>query len=137
MGVETVNKHKIQGYGQDKEAAQSNLGIRMMRRPAIGWSLVAAAALSASQAFADGREMQIVNQTGFEIIEFFSAHKDEADWGEDLLQGDAIGGDDTRLMDLDDGSGYCLYGFRVIFDDGEELISEDINICDLSMFTYY
>lgn len=109
----------------------------MKRLVAIVYGVVAALATAISPAFADGREMQIINQTGFEIIEFYSAHKDEADWGENLLVDLPIGGDDVRVLDLEDGSGYCLYSFRVIFDDGEELISEDINICDLSMFTYY
>ena len=109
----------------------------MMRIAAIGFSVVSALAAAASPAFADGREIQIINQTGFEIVEFFSAHKDEADWGDELLQGQAIGGYAEKLLDLEDGSGYCLYSFRVIFDDGEELVSDDINICDLTMFTYY
>ena len=109
----------------------------MMKIAAIGYGMIATLAVAVGPAFADGREMQIINQTGFEIVEFFSAHKDEADWGEEILQGDAIGGDAERLIDLEDGSGYCLYSFRAIFDDGEELISDDINICDLTMFTYY
>ncbi len=109
----------------------------MLRNAAIGFGVVSALVASIGPAFADGREMQIVNQTGFEIVEFFRAHKDAADWGEELLMGEAIGGYAERLLDLEDGSGYCLYSFRVIFDDGEELISEDINICDLPTFTYY
>ena len=109
----------------------------MMRTAAIGFSVVSALAAAANPAFADGREIQIINQTGFEIIEFYSAYKDETDWGANLLTDQPIGGDDERLLDLEDGSGYCLYSFRVIFDDGEELISDDINICDLSTFTYY
>jgi hypothetical protein len=108
-----------------------------MRLSALGFGAIAAIALSASSAFAEGREMRIVNQTGFEIVEFFSLHKGEVDWGEDQLMGSPIGGDDERLIDLDDGSGYCLFSFRVIFDDGEELVSEDINVCDLTTFTYY
>ena len=109
----------------------------MKRIAAIGYGLATALAVAANPANADGREMQIVNQTGFEIIEFYSSYKDEVDWGANLLTDQPIGGDDERLLDLEDGSGYCLYSFRVIFDDGEELISDDINICDLSTFTYY
>lgn len=109
----------------------------MMRIAAFGYGVVSALAVAAGPAFADGRDMQIINQTGFDIVEFFSAHKDASDWGKELLAGEAIGGYAERLLDLDDGSGYCLYSFRVIFDDGEELVSDDINICDLTMFTYY
>ncbi len=108
-----------------------------MKLSAIGLGVITAMTLSAGSAFADGREMRIVNQTGFEIVEFFRLHKGEAEWGEDLLLGTPIGGDDERLIDMEDGSGYCLYSFRVVFDDEEELVSEDVNICDLTMFTYY
>lgn len=108
-----------------------------MKISALWFGVIAGVALSASSAFAEGRDMRIVNQTGFEIIEFYRLHKGETDWGDDLLQGESIGGEAERLLDLDDGSGYCLFSFRVLFDDGEELVSEDINICDLAMFTYY
>ena len=77
----------------------------MMRIAAIGFGAFCALVTSVSSAFADGREMQIINQTGFEIVEFYSAHKDEADWGEEILAGEAIGGYDERLLDLEDGSG--------------------------------
>jgi len=108
-----------------------------MKYSAIGFGSIAVIALSAGSAFAEGRDMRIVNQTGFEIVEFYSLHKGETEWGADKLDGTPIGGDDERLLDLDDGSGYCLYSFRVVFDDGEELLSDNINICDLAMFTYY
>lgn len=100
-------------------------------------SVALALAMMPLSAFADGREIAFVNQTGFEIIAIFGARKGVEDWGEDRLQGDAIVDGETQTVDFEDGSGYCLYSIKAVFDDGEELISEEINVCDLLMFTYY
>ena len=108
-----------------------------MKTAAKLFSVSLAFALTSGSALADGREMQIFNYTDFEIVALFGSNKDADDWGEDKLAGDFIEAGETQLIDFEDGSGYCLYNLLVVFDDGEELISEDINVCDLPMFTYY
>jgi len=94
-------------------------------------------ALSTLPAFADGRDMEIINLTDFEIVAFFGVHKDSDGWGADMLGGQAIAGGLSHVISFEDGSGYCIYSFKAVFDDGEELVSNDINICDLASFTYY
>lgn len=103
----------------------------------IGPSLLACVSLTATATFAMDRQMEIVNETGFEIVAFFSHRKGEELWSDNMIPESPIGGEDSRMLSFEDGSGYCMYSFKVVFDDGEELISEDINICDLPSFTYY
>lgn len=81
--------------------------------------------------------MEIINQTDFEIVAFFGVHKDSDGWGEDMLAGQPIAGGVSQVISFEDGSGYCIYSFKAVFDDGEELVSDDINVCDLPSFTYY
>ena len=103
----------------------------------LGLSLLTSLSLMAADSALAERQMEIVNQTGFEIIEFFSHRKGLEDWGVNLISEAPIGGYDARVFDFNDGSGYCLYSFKVVFNDGEALVSEDVNICDLPSFTYY
>jgi hypothetical protein len=109
----------------------------MRQLTAFGCSLATVAAVLAGQVFAEGRQMLIINDTEFEIVQLFGARKGLDEWGNDLLDGMPITAFAERSVDFEDGSGYCLFDIRAIFDDGEELVSEDINICDLTMFTYY
>ena len=108
-----------------------------MKSVASVCSTLIAVALLSVPAFADGRELQIANETGFEIVAVFGMRKGAVEWGEDLLAGDFITDGESQTVDFDDGSGYCMYSIMAVFDDGEELVSEDINICDLPSFTYY
>jgi hypothetical protein len=39
-------------------------------------------------------------------------------------------------IDFDDRSGYCLFDLRAVFADGDELVSERVNICDENRFYY-
>lgn len=100
-------------------------------------SVAVVMAMIPASVLADGREIAFVNETGFEIIALYGARKGVEDWGDDLLQGDVIEDRETQIVDFEDGSGYCLFNIKAVFDDGEELISEEINVCDLPMFTYY
>lgn len=109
----------------------------MRQLTAFGCSLATAAAVLAGPSFAEGRDMTIINDTDFEIVQLFGARKGLDVWGDDLLAGEPIGAFSERVIDFDDGSGYCLFSFMAVFDDGEALVSEDINVCDLTMFTYY
>lgn len=109
----------------------------MQQLTALGCSLATAVAVLAGPSFAEGRDMTIINDTDFEIVQLFGARKGLDTWGPDLLDGQPIAAFGERVVDFDDGSGYCLFSFKAVFDDGEALVSEDINVCDLAMFTYY
>ncbi|MDP7150066.1 MAG: hypothetical protein QGI08_11560 [Paracoccaceae bacterium] len=108
-----------------------------MKTVASVCSTLIAVALLSAPAFAEGRELQIVNYTDFEIVAIFGMRQGATEWGENELAGDIITAGETQTVDFDDGSGYCMFSIMAVFDDGEELVSEDINICDLPAFTYY
>ena len=96
-----------------------------------------ALALTAVSAAAQVRAMQIGNDTGFTIVALYATQMGSDDWGQDRLNGDPIEDYEIQTVDFDDGSGYCMYKLKAVFDDGEELISEDINVCDLPAYNYY
>lgn len=90
---------------------------------------VAALALTlAVPVMAQERSVQIVNQSGFTITNFYASTLGAADWQEDVLAGQAVGSGGTLTVNFDDGSGACTYSFRAIFEDGDEAVG-DIDIC--------
>ena len=41
------------------------------------------------------------------------------------------------MINIDDGSGYCKFDFLAVFEDGEEVVAPDNNVCSIPEFTFY
>lgn len=93
-------------------------------------------ALTSSAAVALERKVQINNQTSFTIVEFYASNTGTADWQEDILGSDVLPAGSSVMINIDDGSGYCKFDFLAVFDDGDELVSSDNNVCELDEFNF-
>jgi hypothetical protein len=82
------------------------------------------------------RKVQINNQTSFTIVEFYASNTGTADWQEDILGSDVLPAGGSVVINIDDGSGYCKFDFLAVFDDGDELVSSDNNVCELDEFNF-
>lgn len=93
-------------------------------------------ALTNSAAMALDRRVQINNNTSYTIVEFYASNTGTTDWQEDILGSDVLPSGSSVMINIDDGSGYCKYDFLAVFDDGEQLVSADNNVCELSTFDF-
>lgn len=94
------------------------------------------AASMATGAFAQDRRVQIVNKTGYTIIEFYGSNVGANDWEEDILGVDILRSGRTQTINFDDGSGYCMFDFKAVFSDGDVLTAKRINVCEIGTYTY-
>lgn len=92
--------------------------------------------LSTLPAAALDRRVLIVNNTGYTIVEFYGSHRDARTWQEDILGNSVLPSGSSVTINFDDGTGYCIFDFRAVFSDGDVIISENKNICELARFTY-
>lgn len=102
-------------------------------------TIVTAGALSATFALpvaALNRVVTIVNNTGYVMTEFYGSNKGTTSWEEDILGYDVLGGYESIDINFDDGTGYCMFDFKAIFSDGDEVVSKGINVCEIPTFTY-
>ena len=102
-------------------------------------ALTLATALFAStigSAVAMERKVQINNQTSYTIVEFYASNTGTSDWQEDILGSDVLPSGSSVSINIDDGSGYCKYDFLAVFDDGDQLVSADNNVCELDSFDF-
>ena len=90
----------------------------------------------AAPAVALDRKVTIINNTGFTIVNFFGSNTGTQSWEEDILGNDVLPSGSSVVVNFDDASGYCKFDFLAVFDDGDQLIKENINICEISTFTY-
>jgi hypothetical protein len=111
--------------------AVSGLG----RAFAAGFAVVVLAVASGASASED-RHVKIINETDHTMVRFYASNVAAKSWQEDIL-GDSVlkPGQDVRI-NIDDGSGHCLYDFRAVFDDGNALEKHNVNVCEISSYRY-
>ena len=91
----------------------------------------------ATPASALDRVVKIVNKTSFTIMEFYGSNTGSDSWEEDILGLDVISSNSLTTIDFDDGSGYCMFDFKAVFDDGDVLIKKKVNVCEVGTYTYH
>ena len=70
------------------------------------------------------------------MLRFYASDSRSDDWEEDILGSDVLeSGQDVRI-NIDDGSGACIYDFKAEFTNGQELTRSRINVCEVSEYTY-
>jgi hypothetical protein len=96
---------------------------------------VAALVLMVTPAMAQDVSYQVINDTSLALLEF---HTDPASTG-DMTDNDRLGAESLRAgeaatITIDDGSGECLYVFRIVLEDGVERVDTH-DICATSSYT--
>jgi len=88
-------------------------------------------------AMALDRHVKIINNSAYDIREFYASNVGTRNWEEDILGRDVLPSGYSVNVNIDDRSGYCKYDFRAIFEDGESVITENVNVCQIREFTYH
>jgi hypothetical protein len=92
--------------------------------------------LTTTSAMAVERRVTIHNQTSFTIVEFYASNTGTTNWEEDILGSDVLASGASVNLNIDDGSGYCKFDFLAVFDDGDQVVSADNNVCELDSFDF-
>ena len=106
-----------------------------MKKIVAGFAL-ALALVGVADAAALDRRVQINNVSSYDIYEFYASNTGEANWQEDILGDDVLLAGSSVIINIDDGSGYCKYDFMAVFEDGDQAISADNNVCELTEFNF-
>lgn len=98
--------------------------------------LALSAAMAAAPAVAADRVVTIVNRTGVTMVEFFGSNVGTQSWEEDILGRDVLNHNESVDIDFDDGTRACRFDFKAVFADGDEVIEENVNVCEVGRFTF-
>jgi len=109
-----------------------------MSQTRIVTALAFAAALSsiAAPVWALNRHVTVVNNTGFTMVKFYGSNTGSDNWEEDILGNDVLPSGSSVDINFDDASGYCKFDFKAVFEDGDELVRQNVNVCEVGTFTY-
>ncbi|QQR34562.1 hypothetical protein JI749_09170 [Devosia oryziradicis] len=93
-------------------------------------------AIGVVDAAALDRRVRINNRSSYDIVEFYASNTGTRSWEEDILGRNILPSGSSVVINIDDGSGYCKYDFLAVFEDGDEVVSNDNNVCELSDFNF-
>ena len=82
------------------------------------------------------RRVRIINATGVTMTHFYASNSGENDWQEDILGQDVLASGSSVRINIDDGSGACIYDFKARFSDGDVLERYRINVCQITEYRY-
>lgn len=85
---------------------------------------------------AANRVVEVINGTGFTMTEFYASVSSTDSWEEDILRDEVLEDGDAVDINIDDGSGKCVYDFRAVFENGQEAVKRGVNVCRISTFTF-
>ena len=78
----------------------------------------------------------LTNATNYPLVRFYASPTKLNDWEEDILGEDVlIPGYQTNIV-IADGRSTCIYDIKSVFQDGDELIEEGVDLCRLHEGTY-
>ena len=75
------------------------------------------------------RRMVIINETGRTIYSFHATNKSVTVWGADLLGQDVIEPGRTYVLNFNDGTGYCMFDFKAVLDNGRAIERYRVDVC--------
>ena len=89
-----------------------------------------------SQASAADRHVRIINKTSYTMVRFYASRSSTSDWEEDILGDDVLRSGSSVRINIDDGTGACIYDFKAVFSNGNEATRGKINVCEIGEYTY-
>ncbi len=101
--------------------------------------LVAAAAtfsiMSTRPGEALDRRVRVINNSSSTMTKFQASNKASKSWEEDILGNDVLKSGQSVVVNINDGTGYCVFDLRATFQGGATVVRRNINICKISSWT--
>lgn len=82
------------------------------------------------------RSVRIENLSGVTIREFYATNTGRTDWGRDHLGAGTLPNLYSKIIQFSDGTGACRFDFRAVFTDGRSIVTQNVDICGTSVWTY-
>lgn len=108
----------------------------MFKRFFLLSAITLTALAGANTAAAADRHVKVINKTKTTILSFYASRTSSNDWEEDILGEDVIMPGKSMVINIDDGSGACKYDFKGEFEDGEEVVKANVDVCKIGEFAF-
>jgi hypothetical protein len=105
---------------------------------AVAVMLVVASASFAGAQSRENRVMRVINRASSPIFHLYYSNVDRDNWGPDQLGFfESIGTNRYEDINVDDGTGHCLYDLKAKLEDGRVVVTRNVNVCTLDTWTVF
>jgi hypothetical protein len=111
---------------------------------AIGYRFLSSAVLLATLAFgflaadtagAQDRRVRIINASNVTVNSFQASNTTRKSWEEDILGSSVLAPGQSVMVNINDGTGACMFDFRASLANGRKVESYGMNVCQISSWT--
>jgi hypothetical protein len=110
--------------------------MRKFRVALLALATLASTAVMSTSVSAEDRRVKIINGTDHTMLRFYASNSSRTDWEEDILGSDMLRPGQSVRINIDDGTGACIFDFKAVFDDGDTLTRSQINVCKVGEYRY-
>jgi hypothetical protein len=104
----------------------------------LGLPVAAALAIGTmSIAQAEDLVFELVNDTSFDLMEFYTSPANVDEWEEDVLGDEYLASGYAVDVLIADGRSDCVYDIKAVFNDGDVVEDYGVDLCDLGSYTFY
>jgi hypothetical protein len=86
-------------------------------------------------AAAQDRRVRIINGTGTTVTRFHASNTSRRNWEEDILGSSVLPAGRSVMVNIDDGSGACMFDFRAVLANGRTVEAYGMNVCRITSWT--
>ena len=86
-------------------------------------------------ASAQDRRVRIVNGTNTTLTHFYASNTNRRSWEEDILGKSVLPAGRSVMINIDDGSGACMFDFRAVLANGRTVEAYGMNVCRITSWT--
>ena len=83
----------------------------------------------------ENRRVRVINRASVSIYSLYASNVDRETWEEDVLGQSVIPPGGSRIVNIDDGTGHCMYDLKAVMSDGRQAIRRNLNVCTASSWT--
>ncbi len=102
---------------------------------ARAFAVCALVAVTAMPVSAQDRHVKVVNKTGVTMTGLYGSNVGSDSWEEDILGSDVLESGTSVNVNFDDGTGYCKYDLKAVFEDGDSVVKRGVNVCTVGTWT--
>jgi hypothetical protein len=86
-------------------------------------------------AAAQDRRVRIINGTSTTVTRFYASNTSRGNWEEDILGRSVLPSGRSVMINIDDGSGACMFDFRAVLANGRTVEAYGLNVCRITSWT--
>jgi hypothetical protein len=86
-------------------------------------------------AAAQDRRVRIINASNVTMNSFYASNVNRKSWEEDILGNSVLRPGQSVMININDGSGACMFDFKAVMADGRKVEQYGMNVCQISSWT--